>query len=389
MQRQISVIVPCYNEEESIGQVIDLMPKEIFEVIVVDNNCTDKTAEIAQQKGARVVKEPMRGYGMAIRKGFEKSKGDILVVLDGDAQYPADKILEALNYLDQNKLDFVSCSRLPLKNRNVMPFTRRFGNKIFNMFTNVLFCLKLRDSQSGMWVFKKEVLDKIPLIGKSMPLSEEIKIRASKHPDIKFAEYAIDYRERFGDSKLFPLKHGIINLLFLFKLRFLLWWQDKQFRYFHIGLLIALVIFLAFAFHNIKDPFIHVTSDTNGQNGIAAVNFVKHGIFNMKFGIRDLLLSDLSGKIPYYTHHPSFFAVPTFIFYKLFGISELTTRMGPLSLVFLSMIIFAYALRRIFDDIWPALVGILIFGILPGLIFYGKTFELAVFSLPNSLITFS
>ncbi len=339
-----------------------------------------------------MVSEKRQGYGATIRRGFQVAKSDIFVVLDGDGQYPAEKIEEIVDYLIKNGLDFISCSRFPLQDKKSLPFVRCLGNKLFNIATNILFGLKIRDSQSGMWVFKKSVLNKIKLESDDMPLSEEIKIRVSKNKELRFEEYPIPYYERIGESKLFPLKHGIINLLYLLKLRCELWRRNFNLKdsMFYCGLFFVLLLYLLLALRNINAPFIHVQADVNGQNGMAAINWLNYGPLNMKFGVVDKFLPslDLLGPMAY-THHPQFFILPTFLSYKLFGISELTTRLGPLSCYLVGLLFFIFALRKLLKSDRTALISGLVFALLPGMIFFGKAFELAVFSLPNAMITFS
>lgn len=220
---KISIVIPCYNEEKSIGLVIEKIkqsvPPEILqEIIVVDNNSTDRSAQIAQKAGAQVIQEKKQGYGAALKAGFKKAQGQLIATLDADGQYPAELIPEIINYLIKNNLDFISCNRVPFSSGS-QSFTRKLGNYILTLAANLIFDINLKDSQSGMWVFKKSVLNKIWPKSDDMPLSEEIKILAVIHPEIKFEEYYIPYRPRIGESKLFPIKHGIKNLLYLFKLK--------------------------------------------------------------------------------------------------------------------------------------------------------------------------
>lgn len=214
---KFSVVIPCYNEEASIKNVIKSIPKGIDEIIVVDNNSKDRTAEIAKAQGATVIFEPKKGYGFALKAGFLHAKEDIIVTLDGDSQYPVEKILEMGKYLEEKGLDFLSGNRFPVK-LSSMGIMRWVGNKIFNFIINCLFNLKFKDSQSGMWVFRNVILSHVTLENDDMALSEEIKIKVALHPLLKFEEYSIPYYSRIGKSKLLPLRHGVKNLLFLFKL---------------------------------------------------------------------------------------------------------------------------------------------------------------------------
>ena len=216
---RISVVIPCYNEEESIAKVIESIPEGVHEVLVVDNNSTDGTAAKARERGARVVFEPKQGYGSALKAGFCNASGEVIATLDGDCQYPAELILEMAKFLEEERLDFLSGNRFPLKIKGSINRTRIVGNKLFTVATNLIFPIRVKDSQSGMWVFRKKVLDHINLESDDMPLSQEIKIKVATHPSLKFAEYHIPYYPRTGESKLLPVKHGFINLYNLLKLR--------------------------------------------------------------------------------------------------------------------------------------------------------------------------
>jgi len=217
----ITVIIPTLNEEEAIGQVIESIPgRQNMEILIVDGLSTDRTVEIARGKGARVVMEKRKGYGRAYKTGFAEATGDIIATLDGDLTYPAEKIPWLAQQLEEQGVDFISCDRLSLLEKRAMTGKHRFGNWVLKVATNVLFGMKIKDSQTGMWVFKKEMLDKITLTSDGMPLSEEIKIEMFKHPDIRAIEIPVEYRIRVGEIKLNTWQDGKRNLGFLFRKRF-------------------------------------------------------------------------------------------------------------------------------------------------------------------------
>ncbi len=391
---KISVIIPAYNEEKGIAKTIEKIPKEVFEIIVVDNNSTDKTAEVAKKLGAKVIRETKQGYGYALQKGFKEAKGDIIVTLDADAQYPGEKILELVEYLEKNNLDFLNCSRFPLQNKNSLSFTRVLGNKFLTILANFLFGLKLKDSQSGMMVFKKEILKKINLESGDMPLSQELKIKTIL-AGFNFDEINIPYYPRAGESKLFPIKHGIKNTFHLLNLKNQYGWGLLSF----VPLILIIFLYTYFSSFNLNKPFINVTSDVNGENGLAVLNWLNVGPLEMKFGKyvggyltkENFNFEELKNnkENTFYTHHPVFYLLPTYFLYKIFGISELTTRAGVFLMFVISIMFFYLALQKIFNNlIFPTLITF-IFIILPGTIYYGTTFELAVFALPTALITFS
>ncbi|HUO50639.1 MAG TPA: glycosyltransferase [Candidatus Paceibacterota bacterium] len=219
----ISVVIPCYNEAESIPTVIKAIPKGVLEIIVVDNNSTDKSAEVARAHGAHVVSEMIQGYGAALRGGFLAARGEYIAAFDADNQYPADELPRILSFMEMNHLDFVSASRFPLTDFESMNLLRRIGNWGLTLAANVLFNLSLSDSQSGMWVFKRSLLGKILPQSNDMPFSQELKIRAAMDPAVRFAEYHIPYHVRIGESKLFPFRHGVKLLIALFVLRWKTW----------------------------------------------------------------------------------------------------------------------------------------------------------------------
>jgi len=218
--KKISVVIPCYNEEEGIALVIDSLPGSVDEVVVVDNDSTDRTAEIAGEKGARVVFEKRKGYGAAYKAGLPAVTGDITVTMDGDGTYPVEQIEECIDYLLDNGLDFVSASRFPLRDPRAMNLSNRIGNRVLTLATLVLFLRGIRDSQSGMWIYRSGIYPRLNLKSDGMPLSEEIKINAIRHPDIRFEEYNVNYHPRVGEVKLNKWRDGLENLLYLVKLRF-------------------------------------------------------------------------------------------------------------------------------------------------------------------------
>jgi dolichol-phosphate hexosyltransferase len=217
---KITVIIPCLNEEQGIESVLRRMPEFVDEVIVVDNGSTDRTSEVAGRFGAKVIREDVRGYGRSYKTGFAAAAGDVIVTLDGDHSYPPDAIsylLEAFLHLD---VDFLNASRFPVRDRRAMSFKHKFGNLILSFAMSILYFRWVRDSQSGMWVFRKSILKGMNLTSNGMAFSEEIKIEALKRPSVRFAEISIMYTSRLGEIKLNPWRDGFYNLWFLVKKRF-------------------------------------------------------------------------------------------------------------------------------------------------------------------------
>jgi hypothetical protein len=215
----ISVVIPCYNEEHGIREVMGRMPGVVDEVLVVDNNCTDRTAEVAASLGARVVPEPTPGYGAAYKTGLRAAVSDIVATLDGDGTYPPEEIPRLVDALLDRHWDFLSASRFPLADPRAMGLSNRIGNWVLTAAAAVLFFKPIRDSQSGMWVFRRAALERMRLTSDGMPFSEEIKLEAVLR-GLRFGEEHIPYGERIGEVKLRKWRDGWSNLMFLFKKRF-------------------------------------------------------------------------------------------------------------------------------------------------------------------------
>lgn len=217
---RITVVIPCLNEEQGIEQVLRRMPAFVDQVIVVDNGSTDRTSEIARSFGAEVIREDVRGYGRAYRKGFAHATGDLIVTLDGDHSYPVDAISYLLEAFLHLEVDFLNASRFPVRDPRAMSLKHKFGNLILSLAMSVLYLRWVRDSQSGMWVFRRSILEEMTLEADGMAFSEEIKIEALKNPRIRFGEISILYSSRLGEKKLNPWRDGMYNLWFLVKKRF-------------------------------------------------------------------------------------------------------------------------------------------------------------------------
>jgi len=218
--KTVTLVLPCYNEEHGVRSVINSLPDGIDEVVVVDNNCTDRTAEVARSLGAVVVAQPIPGYGAAYQAGFRAAQCEIVVTMDADGTYPTESIVPLVTTLETERLDFISGSRFPLSDREAMAPLNQLGNLLLTIGAGVLFFHPIRDSQSGMWVFRREILPKLRLESTGMAFSEEIKIEAIRRRGIRFAERHIPYHPRIGEAKLVVWRDGFQNLAYLARLRF-------------------------------------------------------------------------------------------------------------------------------------------------------------------------
>lgn len=222
MPGKVSVIIPTMNEEKGIGLVIDDVKKALasrpHEILVVDTDSKDRTRAIASERGAVVVDEPRRGYGRAYKTGFEKATGDYIATLDADMTYPASDIPRLLDMLESQGLDFITTNRFANMEKGAMGAKHLFGNRVLSLTTRILFRVKVKDSQSGMWVFRRSIIGALDLKSDGMSLSEELKIEAFRK--VRAAEVPITYRVRVGEVKLSSWKDGLGNLRYLFRKRF-------------------------------------------------------------------------------------------------------------------------------------------------------------------------
>lgn len=215
---KLSVVIPCLNEQDGVRAVMARMPALVDEIVVVDNNCTDSTAQVARSLGARVVSEAVRGYGAAYKAGLRAATGDLVITMDGDGTYPPEEIERLVEQLLSEDWDFLSASRFPLTDPAAMNWSTRVGNFALTWSARLLYGKSISDSQSGMWVFRRAILDRLRLQSDGMAFSEEIKLEAWLR-GFRFGEAHIPYGARIGEVKLQKWRDGARNLAFLLRKR--------------------------------------------------------------------------------------------------------------------------------------------------------------------------
>ena len=212
---KVSIILPALNEAETIGRVIQEIPREKLEqegyqveVVVVDNNSTDQTAGIAAEKGARVIAESRKGKGRAVRTAFEQVNADFVFMLDADYTYPATYIPDMLKLLNQD-YSVVIGSRLK-GNREKGSISRLniIGNHLLTLMAKVLYQARISDVCTGYWGFKGEVIPRLSLSATGFNLEAELFARVAKN-GYRIGEVPINYRCRSSRSKLSSIKAGL------------------------------------------------------------------------------------------------------------------------------------------------------------------------------------
>jgi glycosyltransferase involved in cell wall biosynthesis len=218
----ISVVMPCLNEERSVGVCVERAWEGIRragltgEVIVCDNGSTDDSVQVATAAGARVVHQAQRGYGAAYRRGFEEARGRYIIMGDSDASYDfseLDRLVELLRY---GRYDYVLGSRFAGKILpGAMPWLHRYiGNPVLTGILNRFFNLRTSDAHSGMRAFTREAYERMGCRTTGMEFASEIVINAAR-ARLKVGEVPITYHPRIGDSKLRSLRDGWRHLRFM------------------------------------------------------------------------------------------------------------------------------------------------------------------------------
>jgi glycosyltransferase involved in cell wall biosynthesis len=205
---QISVIIPCLDEEEAVGNVVDQALEGIRqsgrtgEVVVVDNGSSDRSAEVAAEHGARVVTERRRGYGSAYLTGLAEARGEYVVMGDADETYPLQELAPFVDRLEQGD-DLVMGSRFKgTIHGDAMPFLNRFvGNPILTGMLNLLFGVKVSDAHCGMRAIRREAAAGLDLHSTGMEFASEMVFKAYRR-GLTVSEIPIDYYPRIGESKL-------------------------------------------------------------------------------------------------------------------------------------------------------------------------------------------
>ena len=212
MPARISVIIPAYNEEKSIGLVLDALPQELLhEIIVVDNNSTDNTARSAIEKGARVVEEKRRGYGSACLKGIsELDNPHIVVFLDGDfSDYP-EEIVKLVAPIESGEMDFVLGSRMILpESRLALLPQSRYGNQLAVFLMRLFFRHQYTDL-GPFRAIRYGALQSIAMQDTNFGWTVEMQIKAVKK-GLRILEIPVKYRERVGVSKITGTFSGTIK----------------------------------------------------------------------------------------------------------------------------------------------------------------------------------
>ena len=226
--KKITILIPCYNEEKGIGKVIDGVPiKKLAylnykaEIIVINNNSSDHTVKVAQEKGTKVVSEKRQGKGNALKTGFRNisSDTDYVIMLDGDNTYKSEEILRLIEPLENDFCDIILGSRLEGKQNDCsFSFSHRLANWFFTFFIRRFYLVNTTDTCTGYFAWKKKVVDELAPYIKSNGFAIEVEM-ITKMAKLGYKIYSvpITYDRREGHSKLSPILDGLKITWMLFK----------------------------------------------------------------------------------------------------------------------------------------------------------------------------
>ena len=211
---KIKVIIPAYNEEKAIGNVISEIPSLVDEIIVVSNNSTDRTEEVAKKAGATVLSETKKGYGYACLKGMDyisklESKPDIIVFLDGDySDYP-EELSKLINPIRNQNIDFVIGARVSsLRENGSMTPQQVFGNWLATFLMKVFFNAKFTDL-GPFRAIKYDKLLQLQMEDKTYGWTVEMQLKVLKQK-MTYIEIPVRYKNRIGVSKVSGTVKGTV-----------------------------------------------------------------------------------------------------------------------------------------------------------------------------------
>jgi len=215
-----SIVLPCRDEESTIGiciEKIKIAMKGLDYEIIVSDSSKDKSPEIAERLGAKVVKHNKYRYGIACIMGIKTAKGSYIIMADADNSY---NFLELLKFIKELKkgYDFIMSSRFKGKiKKGAMPWLHRYiGNPLLTFILNIKYKTKFSDTHSGFRGFTKKAFDKMNLKCTGMEFASEMLIKAKKE-NLKIKEIPISYWPRKGISKMRSFRDGFRHLRYILK----------------------------------------------------------------------------------------------------------------------------------------------------------------------------
>jgi len=205
------VFLPCYNEEQTLAKVIDDFRKYLpeAEIVVYDNNSTDRSTAIAREKNATLYTEKRKGKGNVVKSAFNNLEADIFIMSDADDTYPAEEIKKLIQPVLDGEADMVVGTRLEQAGDKELRRLHQFGNRFIMFILNFVFRAKFKDILSGYRIMTKDFVKNIPLLSEGFEIETELTIQALER-GYRVKEIPVAYRERpeGSESKIETFKDG-------------------------------------------------------------------------------------------------------------------------------------------------------------------------------------
>ena len=218
---EIAVLIPCYNEEITVGKVVGDFRRELPEatVYVFDNCSTDRTAELAEESGAVVLREPRQGKGFVVERMLDTIRADYYVMVDGDDTYPPESVKELLQPVLEGRADMTVGARLVDHTDESFRPLHKFGNKLVRSLVNWVGKANLTDIMSGYRAFNRRVVMRLPAVSAGFEVETDMTIQMLYY-QMKIIEIQVPYRERpaGSESKLNTFRDGFRVLWKIFTL---------------------------------------------------------------------------------------------------------------------------------------------------------------------------
>ena len=214
-RNRIAVLIPCYNEEVTIGDVVRQIQAQLprADIYVFDNNSSDRTAQRAREAGAMVFHERRQGKGYVVQSMFRQVDADIYIMLDGDGTYPAASVSKLMAPILQQQADMVVGSRLHAQSQSQFQSLNRLGNGLLLRILNSIFKVQLTDLLSGYRAFNRKFVRGVSLSGGGFEIETELTIKALER-GYRIVEIPVDLgrRPEGSHSKIRLLRDGCVIL---------------------------------------------------------------------------------------------------------------------------------------------------------------------------------
>ncbi|WP_457549567.1 S-layer glycoprotein N-glycosyltransferase AglJ [Archaeoglobus sp.] len=254
---RVTVVIPTLNEEESVGKVIEGFKRLGYnDILVIDGNSTDRTREIAKEKGARVVIQSGKGKGQAVAEAFQIVDSDVLVLIDGDGTYLPEEVEKLLEPIRRGIADHVVGNRFANFEKGAFTRLNLIGNKVLNALFRLIYGVDLHDILSGYRALRRDVYKSVELKKHGFEVETELTVETLAK-GYRIMEVPISYKKRSGKTKLNPFKDGfkigwtIYNLLIRF----------SPARFFLMFGLILIALGLIVGLYVVYEWFKHISHD--------------------------------------------------------------------------------------------------------------------------------